>query len=235
VAANTELVRFATPFDLLDLFPPEGRVAVIGNAPSVLENNYGAYIDSHDVIVRFNECAVEGYESKVGSRTDILITNVYPEKRTRKPGDGRPIKLVLAIASQIRRGSMQSFTSWIGDYLTLFTYSPDLIGVPDSAHRAGLTTGTYGIQLIWRLLRPSKIFLTGFTMFSDSAQSHYWAEGDMASRGSHDFEAEPLIFCKLLNSIRPKLEVTGEILHVFKKVGMRPSPYISTMCLDENP
>ena len=48
-------------------------VAVVGNSYSLLNSNYGKEIDSHDIIIRFNFGLTKGYESDVGSRTDLRI------------------------------------------------------------------------------------------------------------------------------------------------------------------
>ena len=45
-------------------------VAVVGSAPSVLEN-VGGYIDSHDLVVRVNNYKLKGYEDNVGRRCDV--------------------------------------------------------------------------------------------------------------------------------------------------------------------
>ena len=47
--------------------------AIVGNASSVLENEYGKYIDTHDVVVRFNHSQTNGYEIHVGTKTTFRI------------------------------------------------------------------------------------------------------------------------------------------------------------------
>jgi hypothetical protein len=52
----------------------EGKsVAVVGNGPSEIGKGKGAEIDSHDVVIRFNNYRTTGYEKDYGSRTDIWI------------------------------------------------------------------------------------------------------------------------------------------------------------------
>ncbi len=46
-------------------------VALVGNSPIVLEKNDGAYIDTHDVVIRFNDARVEGLALYVGQKTAI--------------------------------------------------------------------------------------------------------------------------------------------------------------------
>jgi hypothetical protein len=56
----------------------EGKtVAVVGSSGNLLKHKYGPEIDKHDVIIRFNQARVKGYEEFVGSRTDIRIVNCH--------------------------------------------------------------------------------------------------------------------------------------------------------------
>ena len=51
--------------------------AVVSNSGSLLEHEYGNLIDSHDVVLRANRCVVKGFETHVGSRTDIRLLNTH--------------------------------------------------------------------------------------------------------------------------------------------------------------
>jgi tetratricopeptide (TPR) repeat protein len=46
-------------------------VAIVGSSPRILNNNYGSCIDSHDLVIRFNNAEVKGFESHVGRRTSM--------------------------------------------------------------------------------------------------------------------------------------------------------------------
>jgi len=48
------------------------RIAIVGNAKSLFDKNYGAEIDGHDVVIRFNKGFITKPESQ-GTKTDILI------------------------------------------------------------------------------------------------------------------------------------------------------------------
>lgn len=52
-------------------------IAVVGSSGHLLEREYGKDIDAHDVIIRFNQARVEGFEKYVGSRTDLRIVNTH--------------------------------------------------------------------------------------------------------------------------------------------------------------
>jgi Glycosyltransferase family 29 (sialyltransferase) len=223
-------MRVVTPFDLVEMFPEKQRLIFVGNAPSLTGSHLGSWIDSHDVVVRFNECPLAGFASDVGERTDILVTNPYPENRPPML-DGRSARLVLVIAPETRRGDKSVFASWVGDHDVLFTYTPDLVGVGGVDHRAGLTTGTYAVQLIWRLLRPARMACTGFTMFLDDTAAHYWRNSAPAGLQKHDVEAEARVFIQVLNSVRSRLEVTEEVAWVSNRIGVPLKPAVQVVKL----
>lgn len=65
-------MRFVTLEDVAKRF--EGRsVAIVGSAPSVLDNKKG-FIDSHDIVVRVNNYRTKGFEDKTGERTDVFYS-----------------------------------------------------------------------------------------------------------------------------------------------------------------
>jgi hypothetical protein len=47
-------------------------IAVVGNARTIRER--GKEIDAHDIVIRFNNCKIEGYEKLVGTKTDIWVS-----------------------------------------------------------------------------------------------------------------------------------------------------------------
>eukprot|EP00401_Gymnodinium_catenatum_P076425 CAMPEP_0117524326 /NCGR_PEP_ID=MMETSP0784-20121206/35188_1 /TAXON_ID=39447 /ORGANISM="" /LENGTH=597 /DNA_ID=CAMNT_0005320471 /DNA_START=77 /DNA_END=1867 /DNA_ORIENTATION=- len=49
--------------------------AVVGSSGAILGASYGAEIDAHDFVIRFNAAPTQGYEDHVGSRTDLRMLN----------------------------------------------------------------------------------------------------------------------------------------------------------------
>ncbi|GHE20562.1 hypothetical protein GCM10017767_10830 [Halomonas urumqiensis] len=47
------------------------NVAVVGSSPNLLGKKYGELIDSHDIVIRFNNASVSGYENSVGCKTHL--------------------------------------------------------------------------------------------------------------------------------------------------------------------
>jgi hypothetical protein len=46
-------------------------IAIVGGSGSVLKHTHGKLIDKHDMVIRFNENPIEGYEQYVGSKTNM--------------------------------------------------------------------------------------------------------------------------------------------------------------------
>ena len=62
----------------------EGKsVAVVGNGPSELGKSKGREIDSHDIVIRFNNYAVDGYENDYGTKTNIWVRGGSPQVEDR--------------------------------------------------------------------------------------------------------------------------------------------------------
>jgi len=59
------------------------RIALIGNATSILDGDYGGIIDLHDIVIRMNHAIVgiekDIYFRSIGKRTDIYIPNMNQE------------------------------------------------------------------------------------------------------------------------------------------------------------
>lgn len=53
------------------------RIAIVGNSPILLEKEYGEEIDSHDIVVRFNNFVINGYEKYTGIKTTDVCFNAY--------------------------------------------------------------------------------------------------------------------------------------------------------------
>lgn len=60
-------------------------VAVVGSGPYELGKKRGSEIDSHEIIIRFNDYQLSGYEDDYGSKTNIWVRNTDTENGGCKP------------------------------------------------------------------------------------------------------------------------------------------------------
>ena len=58
--------------DIVNIFKGK-RVVVIGSAPSVLKND-GRHINGFDYVIRINNYKIDGFEKRVGTRTDVFYS-----------------------------------------------------------------------------------------------------------------------------------------------------------------
>jgi len=213
-------MELLTPFDLVDMFPDKQRVAVIGNAPTLRGSGMGAHIDDHDVIVRFNDCRVRGFERDVGGRTDILVCNPYAETRPERRVADEPLpRAVVVLTPQTRRGERGAFEAWAGASRVLFSYTPDIRVNTVERENVSLTTGTYGLSLVHNILRPKDILISGFTMFLGEDNNHYWSDEQPSGLKSHAPEREARVFTDVLNSFRCHLKVTKDVAGIAVQCG----------------
>jgi len=56
------------------------EILLIGNGPSCLDNEYGELIDSHDIVVRFNNFETESFEKFVGTKTNYWVKTIMSNK-----------------------------------------------------------------------------------------------------------------------------------------------------------
>lgn len=49
------------------------EILLIGNGPSCLNHHYGELIDSHDIVVRFNNFEIKSFEKFVGTKTNYWV------------------------------------------------------------------------------------------------------------------------------------------------------------------
>lgn len=216
-----------TPFDLVDHFPAGARLAIIGNAPTLSGRGLGPRIDAHDMIVRFNDCRVRGFEADVGGRTDILVCNPYAETRPGRVVADEPLpQIILVLTPQTRRGDRETFSRWAGDTKVLFSYTPDIRIDTAPRQAISLTTGTYAVSLLHNLMQPASMFLSGFSMFAPGSDFHYWSTVRPSGLKSHVPASEALVFADLLNSLRCRVEITSEIQDIFSRCSKIPGRHL---------
>jgi hypothetical protein len=223
------IMNLIDPFQFRDLFQGVRSVAVVGNAPCIVERDDGAIIDSHDLIVRFNRARTVGLEKQVGSRTDVLFVNASNSlEKAPPPADlCQPRCLVCFVSPQGSRTlDDEPFRAWAGDCPLLWTFGPDLIGLPGISRSKPLTSGTYALFMLLRLFDVQRLFVTGFTMFGavPGGAGKYWNEAVPAASQAHDLDQEATLFTNILKAYSGDLHVSDEVSELLSRNGFRTRP-----------
>lgn len=181
------------------------NIALVGSNNTLLGNEYGELIDSHEQVVRFNNSITEGYEKHVGSKTDIRISNghVYiddPEHHNQK----------------VRLGSLDYKTSNdLNDY-TLINADNYRSGLLNKILREGIDgcptarkiTKTYTVGMSFVLVCvdsgvvPS---LFGFSLKMENRGNHYWESRKPTNTWGHSPDLEHDLLLELEQSNRIKI------------------------------
>lgn len=76
--------------------PKEGNIVIIGNGPSVLEQEAGELIDTFTHVVRINDFKIQGYEKYLGNKTTIWSRSNSPRTKERNWNDFKYVVLFSA-------------------------------------------------------------------------------------------------------------------------------------------
>jgi len=212
-------------FDICDLraaFAGVHSVALVGNAATILEQNNGALIDSHDLVIRFNRAHVAGLEGKIGRRTDILVANAANSlQKAPSPAETLRPSWLLCFVQLQPDFDIEPFREWARDIPTVITLSPDILEFATTQRQRGLTLGTYILYLIPKLFQVERLFVTGFTMYGAAGGSFqkYYGDGARSVGSYHDLDEEAQLFSEMLASFPGELQVTAEVATLLKAQG----------------
>jgi SAM-dependent methyltransferase len=180
---------------------PTDTVVVVGNGPSVLNSEYGALVDSHTHVVRFNNYKVAGFERHVGTRTSLWSSVGIGRSHfdpTSSPShslliDGEEAKHAEAESmpcerlprwfyNQVRR-EVQERSSWKS-------------GFAPEREKLLATSGLLLVVWLLRVKNVKNVRLLGFDHFSKdrSSQHHYWVPSAFKKPAEHDGAAEADMF-----------------------------------------
>ncbi len=183
----------------IPLYVPSTCVAIVGSS-AALKSGFGNSIDKHEYIVRFNRAPVDGYESMVGSREDLRVTNnhvfnnnkldssLWPEQPKNFIKNLRK-KRILYMAEDLgpwnerEKNTHKSCQLFLAAYFQMPRIKEEL-GIK---LRKPMSVGLYTTCLF--LVSGIKPTLYGFSVEGSSPRDHYWE--DRPSAGSyHDVGEE---------------------------------------------
>jgi hypothetical protein len=175
--------------------PAGASVCLVGNGPSVLRAAYGAQIDAHDVVIRFNWFAITGFENHTGTKTTLWST--FGRGSLPKDPDQRPAKAIFVHGDQPKAFAYAVEEAW-GIPRAFFNAVRERVQaasqIPEEERRKPLLPSSGLVVALWLLEHHhvNQVSVIGFDHFSkkESGQHHYWIPRSFKTPPEHDGEAE---------------------------------------------
>lgn len=160
-------------------------IAIIGNAPKILEREDGALIDAHSTVIRINDGRSIGFEKHCGVKTDVRFVGVPIKERYKKffTDFQEPSLLVTRRANKpiLEELRCKATPLYVNDYSQLVSSAVPTLSkyvkiaeIPDKPVRTGIVI----TSLLAPLFGKSKIDLFGFeTDLRVTGLEHYYNDG----------------------------------------------------------
>lgn len=176
-------------------------VAVVGNAPNLLQHQDGALIDQHQLVVRFNAASLtEKYRPHIGTRTDLWV--VSPSLSSRQPSLPARAMVISGINPLVGRSRY---------WRTLATRKFPRIAQFNELHWYGLieqlsappSAGLLMLKSLCENQSRLQVSAFGFTRPDEIAGQLSGANYHNRKPGSnrHNWQAEALVLEELLSSL----------------------------------
>lgn len=185
---------------------------IIGNGPSAAEHELGDQVDRFDKVIRINNYATKGLESRVGSRTDIWVNGANQGLKKRSL---LPRNILVMIPPLVLKHKGADIYKRIQKRLGTSEYTMLPIEIMSEMEAScGLerpTTGFFTIYFFYLL--GLDVTLHGFDFFVGST-SHYfdhplkrWLKdtGIIRKAAKHDISGEKVFVESLIDSRQIKL------------------------------
>tara|TARA_R110000772_G_scaffold266171_1_gene388289 strand:+ start:5750 stop:6331 length:582 start_codon:yes stop_codon:yes gene_type:complete len=173
------------------------EILVIGNGDSVLKLDAGLAIDSFDgPIVRLNRAITKGFESKVGTRTDVWATggDTYYHFRLPELGAKTLLMVIPSIADAHKEWLWWRFNQDREPGQELINITKDeYSSLSEKGASLGPSTGLLSVG--YYLNKGYRVHHYGFDHFL-SVKVHYWHESPGTFTGFHHPHKEKEWFAK---------------------------------------
>jgi hypothetical protein len=176
------------------------NVIVIGNGPSLLENNNGKLIDLFDCVVRFNNFKIKGYENHTGIKTTHWFNTIGNQKLE----EGiNPFNIVWH-SWHWEKETDKNYQEFIKNYprakKTIRTEIEEIQKYMNDFKYFNYSTGAIAI---WMLLKEfPNITITGFDWWKKKDKHHYHNNGTIGT--IHKPEKELAFIKKLISENKVK-------------------------------
>jgi hypothetical protein len=189
-----------------DNYCNDKTLIMVGNGNSLIEKNEegnykitGDFVDSHDIVLRFNAARPGVFKTVIGSRTDIWSTNRHHKKNHFAFPDKKYVVfpcLVLDIEPEVEPITYQIPSDLILEVAQ--DYNPDKNVTKENLMHTNKKWPTTGLILFYyfiKHIRYKSITMVGFD-FLQKKTFYYKNTGYNGIRTYHDKEAEERLFTK---------------------------------------
>ncbi len=173
------------------------EILLIGNGPSCLDKEFGELIDSHDIVVRFNNFETKSFEKFVGKKTNYWVKTIMSNKHDKVIFD-KKFFTYPSIVSQ----NTEKLNSLINNGYTIVPVSfYDKINKLINKNNSWATTGL--VMIFYFIEEGYTIKIHGFDFFKNGV--HYYE--DNSTMKGHAPNIEESIVNQLIKEGKVKLLV----------------------------
>lgn len=210
-------------------------ICIVGNAGYLADLQQQDAIESHDLVLRMNNCLVHGFEQHVGARTDVYMSNFFHDIdfsnpaisgagfhvssrpnvfRKSKRRDNGERQIQFRYGQHIARGMV------LGGIRRVF--APSAKQFIDWFDTLGSepTTGFTAIQLAMTLPSIEQIYVTGFSFFE--GKSHYFSDQNI--QPFHNIQDERSLLCGQLREEASRGRLTCDPI-LSQQVGIKDDDF----------
>ena len=152
----------------------QNSILIIANGESILNNDYGEFIDKHPLVARINNYQIKGFEKQIGSKTDIWFNGANSKLKLQS---AKYSDIIVLMPSQVILKKEADLNGHVSKRLKLnkeeYT-TVSLSNIQTFENQVGynrLTTGLYSI--LWALKNYNEVIIHGFDFFQESKALYY--------------------------------------------------------------
>ena len=176
---------------VVEVLNMESDIIIIGNGPSVLSQKQGDVIDRFRTVVRINNYAINGYESHVGSKTDVWARSGSHKVNERSDTQFRNVLWLLPLTAWQDDHKIAS----IKRYMRVSTQTNTLIRENEIAsltekyfeNRTDVRPTTGLLSIFYFIEKFQRVSIFGFDFFdTHKKQLHYYDNDKKNKMKGHD-------------------------------------------------
>ena len=152
----------------------QDNILIIANGESILNTDYGDFIDKYPLVARINNYQTKGFEKQIGRKTDIWFNGANSKLKLQT---AKYSNIIVLMPSQIILKKQSDLNGHVSKRLRLDKKNYTTVSLSDIQYfesQVGynrLTTGLYSI--LWAIKNYNEVIIHGFDFFQDS-KAHYY-------------------------------------------------------------